>query len=89
MARTPVSKIMNIDNYDDIRGRSTSPSKTSSRSPSISSTTSFIPYYKKIEINNNLLDKEFTEPVNSFQLLYNDNNRKDIPISEVTDNSFY
>ena len=63
MARIPAYKAMNINNFDNIRRRLTSLSKTSSRSPSISSTTLSILYHKKIEINNDLLDKEFTEPV--------------------------
>jgi len=41
-----------------------------------------------MEINNDLPDKEFTGPVNSSQLSYKDNSREDIPISEMTDNSF-
>ena len=75
IAKTPASKAIDINNFDNIRRRSTSPSKTSSRSPSISSTTSSISYHKKIEINNDLPDKEFTESV-------------DISISKTTDNSF-
>ena len=65
MARIPAYKAMNINNFDNIRRRLTSLSKTSSRSPSISSTTLSILYYKKMEINNDLLDKKFTEPVDS------------------------
>jgi len=63
MARTLAYKAMDIDN---IRERSTSPSKMSSKSPLISSTTSSIPYHKKMEINNDFPDKKFTEPVDSF-----------------------
>jgi len=84
IARTLAYKVINIDNFNNIRGRSTSPSKIS---PSISSTTSSILYYKKMEINNNLPDKKFTEPVDSFQLPYKNNSEEDIPISEATDNS--
>jgi len=70
MARILVYEAIDIDNFDNIRKRLTSPSKTSFRSSSISSTTFSILYHKKIEINNDLLDKKFTEPVNSSQLSY-------------------
>jgi len=65
MTRIPAYKAIDINNFDNIRRRLTSLSKTSSRSPSISSTTLSILYYKKMEINNDLLDKKFTEPVDS------------------------
>ena len=56
---------MNIKNNDNIRKRLTSPSKESSKSNPILSTALSISYHIRIEINNNLLDKEFTEPINS------------------------
>ena len=87
MVRIPAYKAININNFNNIRERSNFPSKMSSRSPLISSTTLSIPYYEKMEINNDLPDKEFTEPVNSSQLLYKDNSREDISVSKVTDNS--
>ena len=87
MVRIPAYKAININNFNNIRERSNFPSKISSRSPLISSTTLSIPYYEKMEINNDLPDKEFTEPVNSSQLLYKNNSGEDIPISEATDNS--
>ena len=70
MTITPAYKTMNINNFNNIRRRSTSPSKTSSRSSLISFTTLSILYHKKIEINNNLLDEKFTEPVDSSQISY-------------------
>ena len=87
MARILAYKAMDINNFDNIRRRLTSLSKTSSRSPSISSTTLSILYYKKMEINNDLLDKEFTESVDSSQLSYKNNSGKGIHASEATDNS--
>ena len=87
MARILAYKAIDVDNYNDIRGRTTS-SKLSSRSTSITSNTLSIPYYEKIEINNNLPDKKSIDPVDSFQLSYQDNNREGISISGVTDNSF-
>jgi len=87
MARILAYKAMDINNFDNIRRRLTSLSKTSSRSPSISSTTLSILYYKKMEINNDLLDKEFIESVDSSQLSYKNNSGKGIHASETTDNS--
>ena len=87
MARTLAYKTIDINNFNNIRRRSTSPSKISSRSFLISSTTSSILYHKKIKINNDLPNEKLTEPVNSSQLLYKDNSREDISVSKVTDNS--
>ena len=87
MARILDYEAIDINNFNNIRERSTSPSKMSSKSPSISFTTSFIPYHEKMEINNDLPDEKFTEPVDSFQLSYKNNSREDILVSEVTDNS--
>ena len=66
IARTLAYEAIDIDNFNNIRERSASPSKMSSKSPSISSTTSSIPYHEKMEINNDLPDEKFTEPVDSF-----------------------
>ena len=87
MARTLAYKTIDINNFNNIRRRSTSPSKISSRSFLIFSTTSSILYHKKIKINNDLPNEKLTEPVNSSQLLYKDNSREDISVSKVTDNS--
>ena len=83
MARILVYEAIDIDNFDNIRRRLTSPSKTSFRSSSISSTTFSILYHKKIEINNNLLDKKFTEPVNSSQLSYISNHKVRVQIAKT------
>jgi len=69
MARTLAYEAMDIDNFNNIRERSTSPSKISFKSPSISSTTSSIPYHKKMEINNDFPDKKFTELLGTDQPL--------------------
>jgi len=64
---------MDIDiNCDIIRGRSALSSKASSRNSSVFSSTSSASYHKYIELNNNLLDIEFPEPINSSQLSYVD-----------------
>ena len=67
--------LSNIDidiNCDIIRGRSALSSKASSKNSSVFSSTSSAPYYEYIELNNNLLDIEFPEPINSSQLSYAD-----------------
>jgi len=70
IAHLPSAMDMDIDNIT--RGRSTSSSKMNSRNISIVSNTSFIPYYLRIEINNDLPDKITVEPIDSFQLSYQD-----------------
>ena len=52
-----------IDNFDNVRERTNSTNKVSSRSIFISSSTSSISYYKRIVINNDLSDQEHMEPV--------------------------
>jgi len=75
--------VMDIDNYknvnncDDARGRTSSPfSKVSLRNASVSSKASSIEYHARMEIQNKLPDKEFMEPINNPQLLYNNNSTK-------------
>ena len=65
----------NIDiniNCDIIRERSALSSKASSRNSSVFSSTSSAPYHEYMELNNNLQDIEFPEPINSSQLSYAD-----------------
>jgi len=53
--------LSNIDidvNIDIIRKRSTSSSKLNSRETSTHSITSSVPYYEKMEAQNNFLNKE-------------------------------
>jgi len=57
---------MNIDSYNDIKERKSSPSKVSSGSTSISSSVSSQSYHERMVFNNNLPNKEVVEPVNSF-----------------------
>ena len=49
-----IFKEQNPDNYDNVRGRTTSHSPNSSRDTSIVSFTSSIPYHEKMEKNNNM-----------------------------------
>jgi len=86
MARTMLNKAIDIDNYDNIQGRPTFSNKSNSESSFMSSTVSLIPYHQKMEINNDLLDEDIVELVDSSQLLYDDNNGVSNPIGEVVDN---
>ena len=78
MAYILVSKVIDINNLNDIRGRTHSSSKVSSRS------TSSQPYYKRIVINNNLIDENSRKPVDRSQLSYKDNNEERNLISKAT-----
>jgi len=76
MAHLPADSAMDIDkdnkvdNYDDVRGRSPSSSNVSSRSASVVSKASSIPYHERMVINNDAPDEEFREPIDSSQLSY-------------------
>jgi len=87
IAIKPAYETMGVDQNNIIRERSTSPSNVSFRRNSISSRASSVPYHKKMEINNNLLDEEFTEPIDSSQLSYNDSNGQGNFMSKATDNN--
>jgi len=86
MAMTMLNKAIDVDNYNNIQGRPTFPNKSNSESSLISSIVSLIPYHQKMEINNDLLDEDIVELVDSSQLLYDDNNGVSNPIGEVVDN---
>ena len=62
----------NVDNFDNIRERSLSPSRVTLRSTFIISKTSSIPYHKRMEIQNKFLEEEFKKLINSSQLSYDD-----------------
>jgi len=61
-----VMDVNKVNNFNNIRERSPSSSKVSSRSISVFSSVSSIPYYERMVINNNFFDEEFKEPVDSF-----------------------
>ena len=86
MARILANVIIDI-NSNFIKRRSNFSSKVSSRSTSVTSNTSFISYYEKIEINNNLSDKKVVDPLNSFQLLYKDDDKASNSVRKAVDNS--
>jgi len=76
---------MDIDGIDSFRGRNNSASNASSRSSLVLSKASSIPYFERMEIKNNLPDKDIVEPIDSSQLLYNDNNDEGNSVSRATD----
>lgn len=55
----------NVNNYDNVRERKFSPSNVSSKSTSVFSSTSSIPYYKRIVINNKLSNQEHIKPIDN------------------------
>ena len=91
MAHFPANSVMDIDkdnivdNYDNVRGRKPSFSNVSFRSSSVVSKTSTIPYHERMIINNNTPNEEFREPIDSSQLLYNDNSQINDHINKVID----
>ena len=87
MAKAPAYKTINVDSNNDIRERTTSPSNSSSRSYLVFSTASSTLYHKRIDINNNLLDEETTELIDSSHLSYAESNKQGKSVSRVTDNS--
>ena len=60
-----VMDVNKVDNFNNIRERSPSFSKVSSRSISVFSSVSSILYYKRMVINHNLSDEESKKPVDS------------------------
>ena len=85
MAKLPSKMEMDIDS-DSIRRRSTSSSKVSSRSASVTSNALSTPYHKRMEINNDLPDKDFRDPANSSQLSYKDGNEEGNSVRKAADN---
>ena len=85
MAQLPSNMDMDVD-YDIIRGRSTSSSKANSRNSLVSSSTSSIPYHQCMEMNNDLLDIEIQDPIDSSQLSYEGNAEVGNLVSKATDN---
>jgi len=71
IAYLPSTTGMDID--DITKGKSTFLSKMSSRSTSVVSDTSSIPYYLRMKINNDLPGEITVEPIDSSQLSYQDN----------------
>ena len=64
-----------VDNFDDVRERSQSPSNISSRSMSLVSRASSKPYYERMMIKNNLPNKEIVESIDRSQLSYSGNDQ--------------
>jgi len=80
----PANVVMDVDN-DFIRGRTNSPSKVNLKSVSVTSNAFSIPYYKRMETNNNLPNEEIRNPINSSQLLYKDKDKAGNSVRKATD----
>ena len=88
MNSLPSALEMNIDsinNYDNVRERTHSPSNISTRSVSVVSQASSLLYHKRMVINNDLSNKEIVEPIDSSQLSYSSDGQGRNYDSEVTD----
>ena len=75
----------NVDNFDNVRGRSPSPSRVTSRSTSVISKTSSIPYHERMEIQDDFLEEEFRELIDSSQLLYDNQCQESYCVNIVID----
>jgi len=75
---------MDSINNNKLRECSVISSKCSSRESSILSNASSIPYYRRMEINNNLLEEDHTNPVDSSHLSYARIAKVDEPVSTTT-----
>ena len=65
MTYTPASVVMDIDGINSFRERNNSPSNTSFRSSLVLLKALSILYFERMEIRNNLPDKDIVEPINS------------------------
>jgi len=83
----PSNTEMDISINSILRGRSNLTNKSSLRSSLVSSSAFSIPYHEYIEVNNNKLDNNSREPIDSFQLFYTDNSNRGKSISRVANNS--
>jgi len=82
--RTLANVAMDID-IDITRERSIFSGSKSFRSTSIVLKASSMPYYKRMEINNDLPDEKFVNPIDSSQLSYKDDNGAGNLVRKVTD----
>ena len=85
MANLPSYIDMNIDS-NFIKRRSTSLSKTNSREALVLLNASFTPYYERMKINNNLLDGDIWDLINSSQISYDNNVEIGNSVRKMTDN---
>ena len=87
MANLPSNMDMDVD-IDIIRGRSASSNRNSSRESSILSNALSSSYHERMEMQNNLLDENVQNPIDSPQLSYMLNVEKvGNLVSKTTDNS--
>jgi len=87
MAQLPSNMDMDV-NIDIIRGRSASSSQISFGESLTHSAALSTPYHKRMKIQNNLLNKDKQEPVESFELSYaSGNEQKGKIVRQAIDNS--
>jgi len=88
MSLFPSNTEMDVGDNSILRERFNLTHKSNSRSSSVFSSVSSIPYHECIEVDNNIPDdNESSELINSFQLFYLDNMSRDKPVSRMADNS--
>ena len=75
------------DNYDEVRGWTTTPNKQSSRASSMSSTVSSVIYHERMEMNNDNDGDAIMEPINMPQLSYVTPRGQDNQVSMVADSN--
>jgi len=85
MTNSPSYMDIDVD-YNIIRRRSTFSNKINLREPSVILNMSTTSYCERMEINNNLLDEDIQDPINSFQKSYNDSVKEDNLVKKATNN---
>jgi len=80
----PSNMEMDIVSNSIVRRRSNLSNKASSRSSLVFSSTSVL-YHEYIEVNNDKLEEDIREPINSSQLSYKNATNKDKSVSRMTD----
>jgi len=75
----------NVNNFDNVRKRSPSPSRVTSRSTCVVSKTFSILYYERMKIQNDFLEEELRKPINSSQLSYDNQHQEFHRVNMVID----
>jgi len=76
----------NVDNYDDVRGHTITPNKTTSRTVFMSLSETSVNYATRIEQLSDISDKgDIRDPIDSSQLSYAE--IKEVQVSRATDHN--
>ena len=86
MSLFPSNTEMDVSVDSILRRRSDLTSKSNSRSSSVFSSASSIPYHEHIEVDNNKPDNNSREPIDSSQLSYVNNSNRGKPVSRMANN---